>query len=104
MPGQRTRGESQELLTKWSKRNRQYREELSKSAKAVLESHTGGKIPAGVTVKAVEETPNTIYVVVSYVAKAGDELRDGDLEAVSGGVAPEEPQAPKSTLGPRGRR
>ncbi|MEO8585513.1 MAG: NHLP leader peptide family RiPP precursor, partial [Acidobacteriota bacterium] len=58
-----------------------------KNPKAVLEGQMGGKLPAGVSVKAVEETPNTIYVVVPYVAKAGDELSDGDLEAVAGGKA-----------------
>ena len=87
MSEQLSRGEIQDLLMKFSKSNPQYREALIKNPKAVLEGQMGGKIPAGVTVKAVEETPNTIYVVVPYVAKAGDELSDGDLEAVAGGKA-----------------
>ena len=85
MPEQLTRGEIQDLLMKFSKSNPQYREALVKNPKAVLEGQMGGKLPTGVSVKAVEETPNTIYVVVPYVAKAGDELSDGDLEAVAGG-------------------
>ena len=85
MSEQLSRGEIQDLLMKFSKSNPQYREALIKDPKAVLEGQMGGKIPAGVTVKAVEETPNTIYVVVPYVAKPGDELSDGDLEAVAGG-------------------
>ncbi len=87
MPEQLTRGEIQDLLTKFSKSNPQYREALVKNPKAVLEGQMGGKLPTGVSVKAVEETPNTIYVVVPYVAKSGDELSDGDLEAVAGGKA-----------------
>ena len=80
-----TRGEIQDLLMKFSKSNPTYREALLKNPKVVLEGQMGGKLPTGITVKAVEETPNTIYVVVPYVAKAGDELSDGDLEAVAGG-------------------
>ena len=80
-----TRGEIQDLLMKFSKSNPTYREALLKNPKVVLEGQMGGKLQTGITVKAVEETPNTIYVVVPYVAKAGDELSDGDLEAVAGG-------------------
>jgi len=80
-----TRGEIQDLLTKFSKGNPKYREALLKDPKAVVEGQMNGKLPAGITVKAVEETPNTIYVIVPYVAKAGDELSDNDLEAVAGG-------------------
>ena len=85
MPENLSRGEIQDLLMKFSKSNPTYREALLKNPKAVVEGQMGGKLPAGITVKAVEENPNTIYVVVPYVAKAGDELSDGDLEAVAGG-------------------
>jgi hypothetical protein len=82
-----TRGEIQDLLTKFSKGNPTYREALLKNPKVVVEGQMGGKLPPGINVKAVEETPNTIYVIVPYVAKAGDELSDNDLEAVAGGKA-----------------
>jgi hypothetical protein len=85
MPENLTRGEIQDLLMKFSKSNPKYREALIKNPKLVLEGQMGGKIPDGVTVKAVEETPNTIYVVVPYVPKAGAELSDNELEAVAGG-------------------
>ena len=87
MPENLTRGEIQDLLTKFSKSNPKYREALIKNPKLVLEGQMGGKIPDGVTVKAVEESPSTIYVVVPYVPKAGAELSDNELEAVAGGKA-----------------
>jgi hypothetical protein len=85
MPENLTRGEIQDLLTKFSKSNPKYREALLKNPKLVVEGQMGGKIPDGVTVKAVEETPSTIYVVVPYVPKPGAELSDNELEAVAGG-------------------
>ena len=85
MPEQLTRGEVQDLLTKFSRSNPQYRAALLKNPKAVLEGQMGSKIPATITVKAVEESANTMYVVVPYVPKAGAELSDGALELVAGG-------------------
>ena len=87
MPENLTRGEIQDLLTKFSKSNPKYREALVKNPKMVLEGQMGGKLPEGVSVKAVEESPSTIYVVVPYVPKAGAELSDNELEAVAGGKA-----------------
>ena len=37
-------------------------------------------------VKAVEESANTIYVVVPHAVAAGAELDDADLEKVAGGA------------------
>jgi hypothetical protein len=85
MPENLTRGEIQDLLMKFSKSNPKYREALLKNPKLVVEGQMAGKIPDGITVKAMEETPNTIYVIVPYVPKPGAELSDRELEAVAGG-------------------
>jgi hypothetical protein len=85
MSEQLTRGEVQDLLTKFSKKTPNYRAALLKNPKAVLEGQMNAKLPANVTVKAVEETPTTMYVVVPYVGKTGGELSDGALEMVAGG-------------------
>ena len=80
-----TRGEIQDLLTKFATNNPKYRAALLKNPKAVLEGQLNTKIPDAVTIKAVEETPNTMFVVVPYVARSGKELSDGALEMVAGG-------------------
>jgi len=85
MSEQLTRGEVQDLLTKFSKKNPNYRAALLKNPKAVVEGQMGTKLPANISVKAVEETPTTMYVVVPYAGKAGGELSDGALEMVAGG-------------------
>ena len=82
-----TRGQIQDLLAKFSKKNPTYRAALLKNPKVVLEGQLNTRIPASVTVKAVEESPNTMYVVVPYAPKAGGELSDGALEAVAGGAS-----------------
>jgi hypothetical protein len=80
-----TRGEVQDLLTKFAKNTPSYRAALLKNPKAVLEGQLGTKIPDSITVKAVEETADTMYVVVPYVPASGAELSDSALEMVAGG-------------------
>jgi hypothetical protein len=85
MPEALTRGEIQDLLSKFSKKTPQYRSALLKNPKAVLEGQMGSKMPPGIQVRAVEETADTMYVIVPYVPKRGAELSDNALEAVAGG-------------------
>ena len=80
-----SRGEIQDLLFKFSRNTPSYRAALLKNPKAVLEGQLGTSIPASITVKAVEETADTMYVVVPYVPQAGAELSDSALEMVAGG-------------------
>ena len=80
-----TRGEIQDLLTKFAKNTPAYRAALIKNPKAVLEGQLNSKIPDSIHVKAVEETADTMYVVVPYVPESGAELSDSALEMVAGG-------------------
>jgi hypothetical protein len=80
-----TRGEMQDLLAKFASSNAQYRAALLKNPKSVVEKQFNTTLPDNVTVKAVEESANTIYVVVPHAVAAGAELDDADLEKVAGG-------------------
>jgi hypothetical protein len=80
-----TRGQIQDLLSKFSKNNPKYRAALLKNPKAVVEGQLNNKLPANIKVKTVEETADTIYVVVPYVPQSGKELGDAALEMVAGG-------------------
>lgn len=82
---QMTRGEMQDLLAKFASSNQQYRSALIKNPRAVVEKQFNMTLPDNVTVKAVEESANTIYVVVPHAVVAGAELADADLEKVAGG-------------------
>ncbi len=79
-----TRGQLHDLLSHAAVENPKYREALIKDPKMVLEKQLGHSL-GKLTVKSVIETPDTMYVVVPYVAKEG-ELSDSDLENVAGGL------------------
>ncbi|HTY42343.1 MAG TPA: NHLP leader peptide family RiPP precursor [Thermoanaerobaculia bacterium] len=80
-----SRGEVQDLLTKFATSNPKYRDALLKDPKGILEKQLNTTLPAGVKIKAVEETGDTLYVVVPFVPKKGEELSENALEMVAGG-------------------
>jgi len=80
-----SRGEMQDLLTKFAVNNPKYRDALVRNPKDVLEKQFNKKLPATMKVKAVEDTADTVYIVVPFVPKSGQELSDSSLEAVAGG-------------------
>jgi hypothetical protein len=78
-----TRGQIQDLVGKFALENPKYRAALLSNPKAIIEKQLNTTLGT-VTVKAVAETADTVYVVVPYAAAEG-ELTDADLEAVAGG-------------------
>jgi Nitrile hydratase, alpha chain len=80
-----TRGEMQDLLAKFSIEDPAYRAALVKNPRAVVEKQFNNSLPANVTVKAVEESATTLYVVVPAATAQVGELDDSDLEKVAGG-------------------
>ena len=78
-----SRGEVQDLLIKFAAENPQYRQELLRNPKGLIERQFNTSLGT-VNVKAVADTADTVHVAVPYVAKSG-ELSDADLERVAGG-------------------
>src|ERR671921_814527 len=65
-----------------------FRRRLLEEPKRTVEEELGTRLPEGVRVVAVEETAETIYLVLPSASPVGDEcseLSDRELEAVSGG-------------------
>ena len=64
------------------------RQRLLADPKAAVEEELGTRLPEDVQVRAVEETADTIYLVLPSASPAdeGIELSDRELEAVSGGA------------------
>jgi len=84
---QMTRGEMMDHLAKFASESADYRKALLKDAKAVIAKQFALEIPANINVKVVEDSADTIYVVLPHTVEAGEELSDADLEAVAGGMA-----------------
>jgi hypothetical protein len=78
-----TRGEVQDLLSKFATENPKYRDALMSDPKGTIEKQLNTDL-GDVKVKAVADSADTIHVVVPYSAGEG-ELSDADLEKVAGG-------------------
>ena len=78
-----TRGEVQDLLSKFATENPKYRQALLADPKATIERQLNTSL-GDLQVKAIADSAHVSYVVVPYVPAAG-ELSDADLEKVAGG-------------------
>ena len=81
-----TRAEVESVIRDFASRDPEYRKALLADPKGILGQQMGQELPANMQVKALEETADTIYLTLPYVAPgAGAELSDTDLEQVAGG-------------------
>jgi hypothetical protein len=81
------RAEMERSLIEKSLENESFRQRLLADPKATVEEELGTRLPEEVQVMAVEETADTIYLVVPSTSPLGEggELSDRELEAVAGG-------------------
>ena len=80
------RQEMERRLIEKSLQDEDFRQRLIEDPKGAVEQELGTRLPEGVRVEAVEETADTIYLVLPSASPIGegDELSDRDLEAVAG--------------------
>jgi hypothetical protein len=76
-------------LIERSLQDESFRQRLLKDPRATVEQELGAQLPADMQVQVVEETVDTIYLVLPEVSPAGEggEISDLDLETVAGGVS-----------------
>ena len=82
------RQEMERRLIEKSLEDESFRQRLMKDPKGAVEQELGTQLPEGVRVVAVEESADTIYLVLPSTSMAGSEggeLSDQQLESVSGG-------------------
>jgi hypothetical protein len=84
------RAEMERRLIQRSLQDESFRRRLLDDPKAAVEQELATQLPEDVKVRVVEETTDTIYLVLpsaSPLVGEGGELSDQELEAVAGGDA-----------------
>ena len=81
------RAEMERRLVQRSLQDDAFRRRLLEDPRTAVEEELGTRLPEGVRVVAVEETAETIYLVLPSSSPLGEggELSDRELEAVAGG-------------------
>ena len=80
-----TRGEMNDLIAGFANKNADYRKALLSNPKDIVERQLGTDLPESLKVAVVEDTPDTLHIVLPHVPGEGEELSDADLEMVAGG-------------------
>jgi hypothetical protein len=83
------RAEMERRLIERSLEDDVFRQQLLADPRAIIEREIGTQLPENLRVVAVEETADTIYLVLPSTSPLGEGggLADQELEAVSGGDA-----------------
>jgi hypothetical protein len=82
------RAEMKRRLIERSLRDDAFRRRLLEDPKGAIEQELGTPVPEEVKIRAIEETPEIVYLVLppgTLPAGSGGEIPDQDLEAVAGG-------------------
>ena len=76
-------------LIERSLQDEDFRQRLLEAPRATMEQELGVQLPADVQVQAVEESADTIYLVLPSASSVGEgsELSDQELGAVAGGAS-----------------
>jgi Nitrile hydratase, alpha chain len=86
------RAEMEQRLIQRSLEDEDFRQRLLDDPKGAIEQELGSRLPESIEVRVVEESADTIYLVLPSVSPLGQgvELSDQELEAVSGGTGSDE--------------
>jgi hypothetical protein len=96
------RAEMERRLIQRSLEDEAFRQRLLAEPKAAIEQELGSRLPESIEVRVVEESADTIYLVLPSASPVGQggELSDQELDAVAGGgLAEATCEATESTYG-----
>jgi Nitrile hydratase, alpha chain len=81
------RAEVERRLIQRSLEDEEFRQSLLDDPRAAIEQELGDQLPESIEVRVMEESADTIYLVLPSASRVGqvEELSDQELEDVSGG-------------------
>lgn len=81
------RPEMERMLIQRSLEDEDFRQSLLDDPRGTVEQELGGRFPESIEVRVLEESADTIYLVLPFTEAVGEggELSDEALEAVAGG-------------------
>ena len=81
------RPEMERMLINRSLEDEDFRQSLLDDPRGTVEQELGGRFPESIEVRVLEESADTIYLVLPFTQRVGEggELSDEALEAVAGG-------------------
>ncbi len=80
-----TRGQMNDLIAGFAVKDPEYRAALVRNPKKVVALQLNQELPDALKVVVVQDTADTLHLVLPYMPKEGEELSDADLESVAGG-------------------
>ena len=82
-----SRAEFERALVRRSMEDEEFRRRLLADPKGTVEQELGDRLPEGVEVRAMEESAQTVYLVIpgASAAGGGGEISDRELGEVAGG-------------------
>jgi hypothetical protein len=83
-----TRSEIGAIIAQKAWKDETFHREVLADPSKVYEKHLGRPLPPGMTIKIIEDTPNTVHFVIPARPPAPGELSDAELEGVAGGATP----------------
>jgi hypothetical protein len=99
-----SRAEMERRLINRSLQDEDFRQRLLAEPRAAIEQELGIRVPESIEVRVVEESADTIYLVLPSASPLGQgvELSDQELEALAGGCSLIDPQPTQINCPPDG--
>lgn len=82
-----TRDDIAKLIAEKAWKDQAFHRAVLVDANKALEQQVGQPVPAGITFKVLEDSANTIHIVIPAKPANAGELLDSELEGVAGGRA-----------------
>ena len=84
------RKQIEERLIEKAMKDEVFRKQLLENPREMVEQETRMKLPEGISIRVVQETPDQVFLVLPAIhsVETGEELTEAELSNVAGGIPP----------------